>query len=378
MAQPVESERIDTLLALGIAFGQSVLEGDDDAEDANARTRTGLYDALNGDARKSLQRRAHWYAKLAPDEQTHWLARTLVRPRTGITQLDEHVHPSHVLEALRDEPPRVRALILRYLPPSLARACAAALDGHQTLPGETRGERRATRGDASHVAGHAGAAPEAQANRAVSWQGAEPLPELVALVRRVFLSHFVSPGSLRNPSPLESLTGVELARCVRLLGVRETAVACRGIERAEAVGSFLRRFSSENARAIAAHMATLVNLEPARVALAEGLVHEALEREPEPEAMLDRLGMRVLAAALAARESPSQRAACVAQKLPVEAARALRRMVADCCVNDERKVLRLIGREAESVALSLRRFKAGGTTESAAATMAGEAFESGT
>lgn len=336
MAQPVEPERIDTLLALSIAFGQSVFADDERAGDENATSQTGLFDALNGDARKTLERRAHWYAKLAPDKQTHWLARTLARTRADSTQLDEHVHPSHILEALRDEPPRVRALILRYLPPTLAAACAAATE-------ETTSE-------------------------ADAWQGAEPPPEIVALVRKVFLSNFVAPGSLRNPSPLESLTGVELARLVRLLGLRETAVACRGIDRAEAVGSFLRRFSSENARAIAAHMATLVKLEPARVTLAEGLVHEALAREQEPEAMLDRLGMRVLAIALAARESPSERAACVAQKLPVEAASALRRMVADCCVSYKREVLRVIGREAESVALSLRHVKASGAAGSAATT----------
>lgn len=386
MAQPVEPERIDTLLALAVAFGQSVFEGDEHAGDAAAPIQSGLFDALDGDARKSLERRAHWYAKLAPDKQTHWLARTLARARTGLTQLDEHVHPSHILEALRDEPPRVRALILRYLPPTLAAACAAALDPDQ----RSTGEPVTARGDASHVAdrdashlvsrttpthGTTHGTTQEATSRAGAWQGAEPPPELVALVRKVFLSNFVAPGSLRNPSPLETLTGVELARLVRLLGVRETAVACRGIDRAEAVGSFLRRFSSENARAIAAHMATLVKLEPSRVTLAEGLVHEALALEQEPEAMLDRLGMRVLAIALAARESPSERAACVAQKLPVEAASALRRMVADCGARYKREALRVIGREAESVALSLRHVKARGAAESAAVTMSEETVE---
>lgn len=344
MAQPVEPERIDTLLALSIAFGQSVFESDEqthDAGDASETTVYGLFDALNDAARQSLERRAQWYAKLAPDKQTHWLTRTLARANHSRTQLDEHVHPSHILEALRDEPPRVRALILRYLPPSFADACNGA-------------------------------------RQAEAWDGAEPPPELVALVRKVFLSNFVAPGELRNSSPLETLTGVELARLVRLLGVHETAVACRGIGRAEAVGSFLRRFSAENARAILAHMATLLKLEPARVTLAEGLVHEALEQQQEPEAMLDWLGMRVLAASLAARESSAERAAYVAQKLPVEAARALRRMVEDCGARYEHAVLRVIGREAESLALSLRHMKtagAGGATKDAGVHTSEEAFE---
>lgn len=350
MAQPVEPERIDTLLALSIAFGHDAPANGVRAhalnaeEEADETTQFGLFDALNNAARQSLERRGQWYAKLAPDKQSHWLARTLARANNSRAQLDEHVHPSHILEALSDEPPRVRALILRYLPPSFAAACASAFDPPQPAP-------------------------------------VEPPPQLVALVRKVFLSNFVTPGEVGNPSPLESLTGVELARLVRLLGVHETAVACRGIGRAEAIGSFLRRFSAENARAILTHMATLVKLEPARVTLAEGLVHEALEQQQEPEAMLDWLGMRVLAASLAARDSSAERAAYVAQKLPLEAARALRRMVADCSNRYEHTVLRDLGREAESLAQSLRHLKtprAGGATKEVTVNMPEEAFEVGT
>ncbi|HEX8455953.1 MAG TPA: hypothetical protein VF656_01425 [Pyrinomonadaceae bacterium] len=343
MAQPVEAERTDTLLALSIAFGHRLpagVEGDDGATDAeeNSPSEFGLFDALGETARQSLVRRAQWYTKLAPDKQRHWLARTLARAHPSVAQLDEHVHPSHILEVFRDEPPRVRALILRHLPAPLAAACAGALD-----------EQLATslaEGSAQLPA----VAPRVE-------DAGEASPEVVALVRKVFLSNFIAPFELRNPSSIESLTGAELARLVRLLGVRETAVACRGIDRAEAVGSFLRRFSAENARAILAHMRALVHVEPARVALSETLVHEALEHEQQPEAMLDRLGMRVLAAALAARESESERAAYVAQKLPVEAARALRSMVGDCCARYEREMVRVIGREAESVAQSLRHVK---------------------
>src|SRR5918998_1509017 len=58
MAQPVEPERIDTLLALSVAFGQSVFESDEqahDAGDANATTSYGLFDALNDAARHTPQ-----------------------------------------------------------------------------------------------------------------------------------------------------------------------------------------------------------------------------------------------------------------------------------------------------------------------------------
>jgi hypothetical protein len=167
---------------------------------------------------------------------------------------------------------------------------------------------------------------------------------------------------LERPTPLEFFSGAELARLVRLLGVRETALACRGIAAVEAVAAFLKRFAPEDARAIAAHLRTLTSVEPRRVAFAGQHVHEALRAEPDPGAMLDRVGLRLLSTALSGRARRTS-LLYAAQKLPVEAARWLRLMAATSAgaetnaagADGTAEARRLVTREVEEAAAGLRR-----------------------
>ena len=330
MKPDADTEHVDLLLALSLAFGAA--EGADDAE--AAASRRSLFAALEPSLRQAVERRAEWHARLPPPKQGDWLAFVLGRARADRrrARLDERIYPSHVAEALRAEPPRVRALVTRHLPFALAPAVAAELGV------EEAGD------DAAEAAGHA------------------PAPEVVEVVRREFLSRFVSASDLPAQTPLELLTGAELARLVRLLGVRETAVACRGIEAVEAVASFLRRFAPEDARAVAAHMRSLSEVDGRRVAFAEQVVREALLGEEDPRAMLDRTGLRLLAVALAGPDN-GLRLRYTAQKLPVEAARWLEESArtvaaqADAQGPAARELLRSIARDTEALAAGLQRGK---------------------
>lgn len=310
-----ETERVEVLLALADAF-------------AAGGARDELLSTFDDDTRQAVRRRGEWLDRLTPEKQRDWLRHTLSRVRPlarAAPPLDEHLHHSHVTEALRGEPERVRRLVVGHLPPALAAACMAGLGLSDASP----------RGDAERER--------------------EPETEVVAVVRRVFLSHFITLSDVERPTPLDLLSGAELARLVRLLGVRETALACRGIEAVEAVAAFLKRFAPEDARAIAAHLRTLTSVEPWRVARAGQHVHEALRAEPDPGAMLDRTGLRLLAAALSGR---ARRASLryAAQKLPVEAARWLRLMAATGAQGGEAsEARRLVAREVEEVAAGLRR-----------------------
>jgi hypothetical protein len=331
-----EPGRIDTLLALALALDQeseretSAADSDRVLErEANPLWRE-LFSDLKENDRQAIERRAQWYARLGEEKQAQWVANRLARTRFSLPPLDEHVHPSHVLEALRVEPQRIRQLVLGHLPPSLTAFCASALG----QPAPT-------------------AASRANPARDVKPKQGTPAPEIIALVRRVFLSNFVAASELREPIHLDQLSGVELVRLVRLLGVRETAMACRGIDRAEMVASFLRRLSAENARAVATHMATLINPEPRRVAFADQLIHEALSMEPEPEMMLDRLGMQALAITLVMHEEPEKRAAYISQKLPFDAALGLREMAADYAGRGDREMMRLLSEETNELTASL-------------------------
>lgn len=336
-----ETERVEVLLALADVFARGEGEGDG-ARPAEAREE--LLSTLNEETRHAARRRGEWLDRLAPEKRRDWLRHTLSRARPvtrAAPPLDEHLHHSHVTEALRGEPERVRRLVVSHLPAALAAACAAGLG----LPEQ----------DARP--------PQAEAER-----GGAPEPEVVAVVRRVFLSHFITLADIERPTALDLLSGAELARLVRLLGVRETALACRGIEAVEAVAAFLKRFAPEDARAVAAHIRTLTDVEPRRVARAGQRVQEALRAEPDPGAMLDRTGLRLLASALSGR---ARRASLryAAQKLPVEAARWLRLMAATGAAAETppngnpgageaaegAEARRLMAREVEEVAAGLRR-----------------------
>jgi hypothetical protein len=239
--------------------------------------------------------------------------------------LDEHIHPSHIIEALRAEPARVRLLILNHLPPALAASAVAALEG---------------------------AAGREFLQSPVAWE--TPPLEIIDLVRRKFLSRFVMLGELGQPTALDLLTGVELARLVRLLGVRETAIACRGIMQMETMTAFLRRFAAEDARAITARIALLRDVTALRVRHAEEIVHDALESEAEPGAMLNRAGLRLLSITLAGEREARLRYS--AQKLPVEVARALcETAFAERKINDTGERQRLIAAETEALAANLRK-----------------------
>jgi flagellar motor switch protein FliG len=320
-----ETERIEVLLALADAFADGGAGGDGPpAVDA----REEMLSTLDEETRHAVRRRGEWLDRLTPDKRRDWLRHTLsrARPATRSTPpLDEHLHHSHVTEALRGEPLRVRRLVVSHLPPALAASCAQALG----MPVEE------ARADLEREGGDG------------------PSPEVVAVVRRVFLSHFITLAGVERPTPLDFFSGAELARLVRLLGVRETALACRGIPAVEAVAAFLKRFSPEDAGAVAMHLKSMTNVEPWRVALAGQHVQEALRAEPEPAAMLDRTGLRLLATALSGR---ARRASLryAAQKLPVEAARWLRLMAATSS-DETAESRRLIAREVEEVAAGLRR-----------------------
>jgi flagellar motor switch protein FliG len=329
-----ETERIEVLLALADAFadGAAVEDGPPVSE-----AREELLSTLDEETRHAVRRRGEWLDRLTPEKRRDWMRHTLARARPatrGATPLDEHLHHSHVTEALRGEPERVRCLVVAHLPHELADACASAL-GMSAEDARADAEREG---------------------------GAGVAPEVVAVVRRVFLSNFITLADVERPTPLDFFTGAELARLVRLLGVRETALACRGIPAVEAVAAFLKRFVPEDARAIATHIRTLTQVESWRVANAGQHVQEALRAEPEPGAMLDRTGLRLLATALSGR---TRRASLryAAQKLPVEAARWLRLMAAtgstpeaNANISDETaESRRLVAREVEEVAAGLRR-----------------------
>lgn len=353
-----DTDRIDTLLALALISSQGESKGQlwggtGEGKDPNEAERRALLSApspLSELKRADMQiaaSRAAWYAKLAPEEQSSWLRRTLSRAhnqaRDAVDRLDEHVHSSHIVEVLRREPPQVQRLVLHYLPRPLAARSAATLNitlvlDEQQLSGGKRLD---------------GATPWRDEQVLSADIDPLPAPKIVAVIRRTFLAHFIAADALRSPTELDLLSGAELARLVRLLGAREIAVACRGITAVEAVASFLSRFSTEDAQVIAAHIAAMTTIDPPRIAFAEHLVHIALSVEQEPGVMLNRVGMALVAMAMVKRNSVERR--YTEQKLPVEAAEGLRLLVDEWTAQSDREMVGRAAKETERLATDLRR-----------------------
>ncbi|MBA3710929.1 MAG: hypothetical protein H0W76_00590 [Pyrinomonadaceae bacterium] len=373
MLEKSPTERIDLLLGMGLMWRRREESSDDPArhdpdQEANDQRVRNLFtppaplSALAPETRVQVERRAEWLRQLQPTKQEQWLRWTIGRAQSSAsaTQFDQHIHFTHVVEALRREPRRTQLIILQHLPSQIARSAAADLSmtlerserrggrgerrqRHEELSADVVEHRRMT--ERRHVADRRQgrhplhyyssvnlntpteplmAAPIIQAVNTPALDAA-----LINVLRRSFLSNFVSATALNGSSPLDVLTGAQLARLVRLLGARETAVACRGITRIESVGAFLSYFPPEDARSVAAHIAALIEVDAERIIFAEGLVYQAMNREVRAKAILDRVGFSLLAVALSRYDSLRLRFA--EQKLPTEAARVLRQMLVECC-----------------------------------------------
>jgi hypothetical protein len=238
-------------------------------------------------------------------------------------RFDKDIHPTQVVAALREESPRIQSLTVRLLPPSLGEQVAEEL----------------------------GISPAEEVDSMPSMQQ-EVAKKLAEVVRRSFFAQFVFTAALKSPTPLDLLSGVELARLIRLLGVRETAIACRGIPAVETVTAFLKRFSAEDAHAIVFHLRTLKPVKPERIVFADSVARKAIKAETNiASTMLDRIGLTLLAIVLSAGGNLRRRH--TAQKLPLAAARELDELAHVSRTYCDREMAQGLVAEAESLAENL-------------------------
>ncbi len=313
----------------GAAAGETSAGEESDADAAaESAAALELLSGLSTPERQALRVLSEQLSKLPAPQLDRWLRQRLAAAR-GVeieAVLDEHIHPSHIAEALRVEARSVRLLILRWLPSPPA-AQAAELLG-LALP---RGR-------------DANPAPD-------------PAPEVIRVLHRAFLARFVSAAELPAPTILDRLSGAELRRLVKFMGAREIAFACRRLP-VEDVALFLRRFPPEDTRMTAQFIEPQPRLEPRRAAFAERLVEEAVSMEVAPEAMLNHIGLKLLAMAIS--EGGTARLRFTAQKIPFEAASVLSELVNGIRGAFDAEALRLVAAEAEALAAGLYRPTASG------------------
>lgn len=228
---------------------------------------------------ETLDRMRADYRKKSEAEKKKWQSRVASSVGSDELFLDPHIHRSHIDDALRGETAAVAEIV------------------HAGMPPDSR-----NRANQKRDAADRGKSPRRDS--------------LEKHVRRTFAAQFVARRNLSAPTAFDNLSGAHLARLIRVAGVQEVASACVRIDAVEAVASFLRRFSAEDARAIAAQLSALPPTSSERLLFAENLVQAALELELKPSAMLDLLGLWLIGIALCA--APPERVRYTEQKLPLE------------------------------------------------------------
>lgn len=270
-----QPERLDILLVLALAFKGNTGKP---AEPNSVKLVGESFAALSREDLEILRSRAALFDNLSPEEQKIWQAGWLdkMRRRGKPARLDEHINPARITEVLRNETQAAQELILRYLPVNLKGQVGSELglkSVYSVLP----------------------KAGQQTVNE-----------KIVQLVRQKFLSHFVALEDIYEPTEADKLSIEDLARFVRHLGTRETAIACRGINSKESLAVFLGRFDASDAREIVEYIAELEKIKPFWVAEADRLVRETLERDVQPDDFLQSLGLQLLAAAFVGREAAAQ------------------------------------------------------------------------
>ena len=286
-----QSERLDILLLLALVFERQLKKPSEiftghGAEEIVEKSFAGLV----SEDLEVLRSRAALFDRQPLENQELWQKLWLekLRRRGHTLRLDEQVNPLQIAEVLRVEPKTVQVLILRNLPVEVSSPVASALGI-----------------DTSIVNIHS----------SQSGAGININDEIMAIIRNKFLSYFVSLEDIYELTELDRFSFSELKDFIRLLGVRETAAACRGIKSKETLVAFLNRFEEENVKQIAGYMVDLEDINPFWVAQADILVQQTWNIESKPDALLTDLGLKILAFAYLNRDEAARR--YTAQKLSV-------------------------------------------------------------
>lgn len=238
------------------------------------------------------------------------------------TTLDEIIHWSHIEEVLRKESIVVQTVVGEFLLPTHKQQLEPYFKSVKILP-----EKKALNG--------------------IKYES----EAVKKSVHRGFIKNFVCLSNLENSTDFDRLDGSQTVRLIRLAGISEVAYACVRIEAVESVAAFLKRFSTEDARAIATQLSNLPKTSAERLTFAENLVQQMMELEQQPTALLDMLGLQILGIHLC--RSPKNRIDYTKQKMPIEFSPELDELISKRCEQTPETIQKEISRETDKLAESI-------------------------
>lgn len=291
-----QAEKADILLALDIAFEKNFAKTEKrEIAESALEIAEKSFSALKKEDFESLKTRAGSIDGLTHETRENWHEGRLekIRRRGLSKRLDENINPSRIVEVLTREPKPVQILILKNLPPDLSRRISLYLDLNFVPDNKINGK---------------------------------PISEeIVALVRQKFLSNFIALEDVYEPDELDRFSFDELENFMRQLGLREVAIACRGINSKEALAAFLNRFDEADVREIAGYITELDKIRPFWVAQADQLVRKSWSADLPPAKVIKKIGFKLLAAAFVLRDET--KCDYAAQKLSIRDVKNWQRLV---------------------------------------------------
>jgi flagellar motor switch protein FliG len=293
-----QAEKTDILLALAMAFEKNFAgRGNRETSETIRDLAENTFGAVSREDLDALKARAGVLDNLTKENRDAWRERRLekIRGRGRAKRLDAHANPSHLVDILSREPRAIQLLILRNLPPDLSRRISLYLDLNFV--------------------------PEAVSNGNAS----QINEEIVALVRQKFLSNFIALEDVYEADELDKFSVDELENFIRHLGLREIAIACRGINSKETLAAFLNRFDEEDAREIASYLTELDKIRPFWVAQADALVRKSWSADLPPAKVIKKIGFKLLATGFVLRDDT--KCDYAAQKLPARDVKNWQRLV---------------------------------------------------
>lgn len=284
-----ENENLDILLVLASTFENTTAET---TNKSLVQLMEKSFSSLTTEKQETIKKRAEFIDNLPPSNRELWREICLEKifKRSKSIRLDKNINPVQVAIALSRESLPIQKHILKNLPANLSQRIAQYLG----IKFE----------------------PDAQNNDQVTG-------EIDELIKQEFLSNFVSFEDIYEPNEIDKIPIVEINKFILHLGLREVAVACRGINSKETLAAFLNSFNPDNTREIVQYLTELDKVKPFWVAKADEMVRDNWDPKSNPERVLELIGFKLLAIAYFRRDSIAKKYAY--QKFTTKDAQNLKR-----------------------------------------------------
>lgn len=310
-----KSEKLDIFLVLANGY-----RSENKVSEQNSDEVLEIFSTIDNRDFIELKVRFKKLKKLPTERQKIWQKVWLEKLRTHgeTSRLDENIHPAQISQVLKNEPLRIQQIILENLPSEKTTEIL------QYLSIDLENSKK----------------------------NQLPMDDISEILRKKFLSNFVSFENVYQPNEIDELNFLLLEKFIQKLGIRETAISCRGITTKENLAIFLKPFDDQMTKEIAIKIKEFGEINPLRVLRSEKIVNDIFQGFGDYQKKLNELGLQLLAMSFVSRDEVAVK--FTAQKLSVENRENFEEMIKRFIVDGNKKLFEEIGLEVLELARELK------------------------